>query len=223
MPQEYPRILCVDDQEDFLVLLDHFLKANEFSVVATAKCKEALEFALQERFAAAVLDFSMPEMNGEELAIRLRAINPEMPIVLFSASSHDLPESVFSVVDLTVSKSFPISNLVTVLKRLTSPVRPERRSAARHRVNLQIRALGDDVESGVMKAADVSISGIGVSGNLLLPVGSELEIAILNDSDELLLTTGAEVRYAVPGRTGLAFRNVSERQRATISALCSGQ
>ena len=74
-----------------------------------------------------------------------------------------------------------------------------------------------------MKAADVSISGIGVSGNLLLPVGSELEIAILNDSDELLLTAGAEVRYALSGRTGLAFRNVSERQRATISALCSGQ
>src|SRR5947209_19797966 len=117
----------------------------------------------------------MPDMNGEELALKLRAVDPDMPIVLFSASSHELPESVFSVVDLTVSKSFPISNLVTVLKRLTSPLRPERRSAMRHRVNLQIRALGADVESGVMKAADVSISGIGVSGNLLLPVGSELE------------------------------------------------
>src|SRR5437868_13611288 len=107
MPSLPPRILCVDDQEDFLVLLDHFLTANDFSVVATSSGSDALRFARHERFSAAVLDYSMPEMNGEELALKLRLIHPEMPIVLFSASSHDLPESVFAAVDLTVSKTFP--------------------------------------------------------------------------------------------------------------------
>jgi CheY-like chemotaxis protein len=223
MSQGHPRILCVDDQEDFLVLLDHFLTANDFSVVATAKGHEALRFASHERFAAAVLDYAMPEMNGEELAVKLRALNPQMPIVLFSASSHDLPESVFATVDLTVSKSFPISNLVTVLKRLTTPVRPERRSAARRGVNLQVRALGKEVDRGVMRAADLSGSGIGLNANLLLPVGAELDIAIFSDSDELLLTTRAEVRYTAPGRTGLAFRKISTRQQATLTELSSGR
>lgn len=223
MSQDYPRILCVDDQEDFLLLVHHFLTANQFRVVATPKGEEALRFAMQERFAAAVIDFSMPEMNGEELAIKLRAIDPEMPIVLFSASSHDLPESVFAAVDLTVSKSFPISNLVTVLKRLTAkdPVRRDRRTAVRQPVELEVRILAREVaEQTGIDAADLCRGGVGLRGALPVPVGGQVEIAICSKSGELLLAAIAEVRHVAEQRTGLRFVQMSDQQQAIVAALC---
>lgn len=216
-----PRILCVDDQEDFLVLLDHFLTANDFSVVSAAKGEEALRIAAHERFSAAVLDYAMPEMNGEELALKLRAIYPEMPIVLFSASSHDLPESAFAAVDLTVSKSFPISNLVTVLRKLTCPVEPERRDAARRRVNLDVRVVDEGLRGTAIKAANLSAGGIGLNAALRVPVGSAVDLAFISNSGELLVAIKAEVRHVAPGRTGLSFLEMSEQQRKAITGLCA--
>lgn len=203
------------------MLLDHFLTANNFSVVSAAKGEEALRIAAHERFSAAVLDYAMPEMNGEELAVKLRAIHPEMPIVLFSASSHDLPESVFAAVDLTVSKSFPISNLLAVLKKLTLPVKPERRNAARRHVNLNVRVVDEGLRGTAVTASNLSTGGIGLNAALHLPVGSAVDLALIGNSGQLVLTTKAEVRHVALGRTGLSFFEMNEQQRNTISALCA--
>ena len=214
-----PRILCVDDQPDFLLLLEHFLGANGFTVVTAGGGEAALQCARLERFDAAVLDFAMPGMNGEQLALRLQDLQPDLPIVLFSGSTHDLPESVYSVVDLTLSKSFPVSTLVVVLKRLTGSPAPERRSQPRRHVKLAVEALTQPRITA--QAVDLSSGGISINQALPDAVGSSVEIAVSSAQGELLFQTVAVVRHVAERRTGLAFAALPGRERETIERLCS--
>src|SRR5438874_8334058 len=90
--ENLPRLLCVDDQAELLLMLEHFLSSQGFSVATVNNGEEAIDLAASDRFDAVVLDYEMPGMNGEEVARRLKEFNPALPIVLFSACGTDLPE-----------------------------------------------------------------------------------------------------------------------------------
>jgi CheY-like chemotaxis protein len=220
MRPEPPRILCVDDQAEMLMLLEHFLSTNGFSVATSATSGEALRLAAREQFNAVVLDYAMPGMNGAELARRLRQLYPETKLVLFTGSAQDLPESIFSLVDATLSKSFPIGNLVAVLQKLTGFSRKERRREKRYPLAATVRVVG--AQESEIPALDLSGGGIGLNKRLSRPVGSELEIAVVVHSGELLLATVAEVRHVSDQRTGLALTHINEQQREAIAAFCAG-
>jgi CheY-like chemotaxis protein len=220
MPPEPPRILCVDDQPEMLMLLEHFLSNHGFSVATSATSDEALRIAAGQQFEAAVLDYAMPGMNGEELAERLRELYPQMKLVLFTGSAQDLPESIFALVDATLSKSFPIGNLVTVLQKLTGLVQKERRAAKRYSIDATVSVVGTS-ETGI-RTLDMSAGGICLNKRLNSRIGSELEIVVVTPSGELLLATIAEVRHMSGQRTGMALTHINQQQREAISAFCSG-
>ena len=67
------RILVVDDNEDALALLGEALAAAGHEVRTAADPAQALEVARQWRPELAILDIGLPEMDGYELASRLRA------------------------------------------------------------------------------------------------------------------------------------------------------
>jgi CheY-like chemotaxis protein len=89
------RVLVVDDDPDILRLVEFRLRKGGHQVRACAGGEEALQL-VQERGApdVAVLDVSMPGMDGFELQRRLRAIDgvKELPVIFLSAKV--LPEDV---------------------------------------------------------------------------------------------------------------------------------
>lgn len=97
-------LLCVDDDPGTLRLRKLVLEAAGYSV-STADSGESALHALAQGATAdlVLLDYLMPGMNGNELAIRLRAQYPHMPLIAVSAVG-DLPESLVTMVNAHVHK-----------------------------------------------------------------------------------------------------------------------
>jgi DNA-binding response OmpR family regulator len=88
---ERPLVLIAEDDEDVLVLVRTVLERSGHEVMVARDGAEALELAGARRPDLAVLDISMPELDGLEVLRRLRADEEtcRMPVVLLSARSQE--------------------------------------------------------------------------------------------------------------------------------------
>jgi PAS domain S-box-containing protein len=80
------RLLYVDDEQDIVMLMEQDLEARGYVVDGYHRPDAALEAfrANPWRFDAAVVDMSMPRLDGFDLSRQLLAIRPEFPIVMIS-------------------------------------------------------------------------------------------------------------------------------------------
>lgn len=67
-----PRILLVDDNADHLLLLAALLDQHGYKVVTAMNASEALQRAAEIKPHACIIDIGLPDMNGGDLARRLR-------------------------------------------------------------------------------------------------------------------------------------------------------
>ena len=80
------RILVIDDDPDFNIVVQKYLKKNGFEVDSAYNGVEGMEKIQQNPPDAIVLDVMMPEKNGHELCRELKA-DPdlaEIPVVLLT-------------------------------------------------------------------------------------------------------------------------------------------
>ena len=68
-----PSILVVEDTEPLRMILELALAGAGYEVIGAASGAEALRWGADRRFDAALLDINLPDMDGFELAARLRA------------------------------------------------------------------------------------------------------------------------------------------------------
>jgi DNA-binding response OmpR family regulator len=79
-------ILVADDEDDILSLLQVHLTRFGYQVVAAHDGEEAVRLAEEHRPMLAVLDVSMPKLDGLEVTRRLRAgADGDLPVILLSA------------------------------------------------------------------------------------------------------------------------------------------
>jgi DNA-binding response OmpR family regulator len=78
-------ILVVDDEENMLALLKRVLGKVGYRVCCAGGGQEALELASRRHFHAAIVDVSMPDMNGIEVLRRLKAVDRQLPVIMISA------------------------------------------------------------------------------------------------------------------------------------------
>src|SRR5215467_9008514 len=84
MGERKPIILCVDDEDNPLVLRKLVLEKAGYQVITANSGTEALRLAASQPFDLVLSDHLMPGMTGSELAEQLKAKNPELPILLIS-------------------------------------------------------------------------------------------------------------------------------------------
>lgn len=85
------RILVVEDDTDLGAVLAALLAGAGYEVVQAGNGVEALEIARRDCVAAIVTDYVMPELDGEQLAVRLRAdpATAEIPLLLLTGAPLD--------------------------------------------------------------------------------------------------------------------------------------
>ncbi len=66
-----------------------------------------------------ILDYQMPEMNGELVAAEMRKTNPRVPILMFSGCVSP-PESALQLVDEFIAKGDPVEFLLLTVQQLLS-------------------------------------------------------------------------------------------------------
>ena len=84
------RILVVDDEKMLLIMAGELLRGAGYAVVTAQSGFECLDLfrASPRRFDLVLLDLSMPLMDGEETFHRLRALRPEVRVMLCTGFVH---------------------------------------------------------------------------------------------------------------------------------------
>ena len=77
-------ILCVDDNEGALSVRRFMLETRGYRVLAYRLPEEALERFREGNIDLVLSDLTMPRLDGNELARRMKEIAPEVPILLIS-------------------------------------------------------------------------------------------------------------------------------------------
>ncbi len=79
------RILVVDDEVDICWTLRHMLQAEGVEVLTATSGAEALKLAEDRPFRLVFLDVKLPDIDGLEVAQRIKAISPATKIIIISA------------------------------------------------------------------------------------------------------------------------------------------
>ena len=85
------KILLADDDEDYLMMTDSFLKQIVYNVELASDCKEAADKLKSGNYQIALLDYFMPGLNGEEVIEEVRKNNKEIIIILQTGFSGQKP------------------------------------------------------------------------------------------------------------------------------------
>ena len=121
MKQNSNLVLCVDDERIGLEVRKILLERAGYRVLTASDGPTGLALFAAEPVEAVVLDYSMPGMHGGEIAIQMRQVKPQVPILLLSAYIGLAPE-VTAVVDLYMTKGEGAPVLLEKLGSLLQPV-----------------------------------------------------------------------------------------------------
>lgn len=83
----YEKILLVDDELPILKSLIRTLRMEFAEIYSTTHVDEAIEIVKQHRISLVISDFRMPKMNGVELLMKLKAINPQLSTIMLSGQA----------------------------------------------------------------------------------------------------------------------------------------
>ncbi|HPE87329.1 MAG: response regulator [Bacteroidales bacterium] len=87
MPEHKPKILIVDDRPENLVALEKLLNGFQVEFIRASSGNEAITLTFLHRFALAIIDIQMPEMDGYETVELLRQEESTklLPVIFVSA------------------------------------------------------------------------------------------------------------------------------------------
>jgi two-component system cell cycle sensor histidine kinase/response regulator CckA len=91
-PRRPLRVLVVDDEEPVRRFVDRVLKEGGYETTTAVDGTDAVETAMKQEppFDILVTDVMMPQMNGDELARRLRQSDPELKVLYLTGFSDKL-------------------------------------------------------------------------------------------------------------------------------------
>ena len=113
------RILLVEDDQGARESIKLLLTIDRHEVVEASRGAEAIELLKSQPFDLAILDYFMPEMTGNDVALHFRDIAPSMPILMITAYLEKLGDSE-KPVDAVIGKPFAIEELRQAIAKLLS-------------------------------------------------------------------------------------------------------
>jgi len=142
MQQTYPaaEFLLVDDDPSISEFLATYLSERGHPSNATIEGNKALDWLSENRCEVVVVDLNLPNVNGISLIASVRAIDPRLPIVVFTEKGCDEAQvraAMRAGASGYVSKNLPVEQLYCVLARVLAAARYNAR-----RVRLQRELLG---------------------------------------------------------------------------------
>ena len=92
-------VLCVDCNPVLLETWTTALAEAGHAVLSTASGKRALELFVQSPLDIVVLDYRAREIYGGEVALRMRALRPDVPILMLCGAYWWPPEAAINMVN----------------------------------------------------------------------------------------------------------------------------
>ena len=113
------RILVADDEQGVREAIKLLLMLDDHKVTEAATGLAAFDLFKRKTFDLVITDYEMPQMKGNELAIRIKEISPSQPIIMITAFADKLADAE-NPVDAVVHKPFELSDLRRTMAELLS-------------------------------------------------------------------------------------------------------
>jgi DNA-binding NtrC family response regulator len=84
MNEKQAPILVVDDEPEMCWILENIIRRTGFTSMRALNAEEAMVLIKSHQFGMAFLDAKLPDIDGLELARKLRKTNAHLPIVIVS-------------------------------------------------------------------------------------------------------------------------------------------
>ena len=78
------KVLLIDDEKEFLEVMSERMQNRDIDVTTASSARDALALVEKESYDAIILDLQMPEMDGLQALERLKAINPDLQVILLT-------------------------------------------------------------------------------------------------------------------------------------------
>jgi len=78
-------ILIVDDERNYLLVLETLLADAGYEVITCDNASEALEVTSSHDLDLVITDMRMPGVDGMEFLVQLRSLQPEIPVIMMTA------------------------------------------------------------------------------------------------------------------------------------------
>jgi len=220
------RVLIVDDVETNRLILNRVTRSWGMSPTDTASGRDALDLVRRgDHFDLAILDYVMPNMNGGRLARELRAIRPDLPIVLLS-STPITEHSVSQLFDAILLKPAKRSSLYDAIIEAVDRAPKRARSNGLRLLLAEDNAVNQKVALAILRSrgydADVASDGVQVLDMLTSrPYDAVFMDVQMPRMDGLQATK--EIRRRWPGGSGpmiigLTAHALEEDRRACLEA-----
>jgi CheY-like chemotaxis protein len=209
-------ILLIDEDENLLSLLQHSLQQFGFEVLGAATGAQALDFISKRAVDLIILDYRLPDIDGEAIITAVRRATPFTPIMMYSAALEQIPARVLALVDEFVSKQEPISTLLYYVPRVSVKPQEPRRAFPRYPVHVPF-AVVNDAGGVLFRGESNSLSEGGVGGFIdgQLPPGKLVRLQLKLTSD-VSLHPRASVRYSIAAHHGFEFLDLTITQLQSI-------
>ena len=109
------KLLVVDDEPIVCDCIAGLLMHDGHQVQAVNSGRAALALFEKERFDLVFMDYSMPEMKGDELAIAIKSLAPAQPIIMITGNAPT--RSSLVGVDMIIHKPVMLDDLRQVIAR----------------------------------------------------------------------------------------------------------
>ena len=118
-------VLLADDDKSIGSSTTHFLKSKGFSYYYAQNGVEAVDIftKLHDHIDLVILDIHMPLLNGVEALYRIRAIKPEIPVIMITGYASDEDFERINTIDIglkpkIVKKPFSLKELFLMVKQI---------------------------------------------------------------------------------------------------------
>jgi two-component system response regulator PilR (NtrC family) len=119
MLQDNVKILVVDDDLSIRKMLTIVLKETGYTVMDADSSESALKLLKSDTFDLVISDIKMPGISGIELLKKIKAINPDVPVIMITAfaSANDAVEAMKLGAEDYITKPFNLDELKLIIEK----------------------------------------------------------------------------------------------------------
>ena len=85
------KILCVEDQAEDMAILTAALEGIGYEVMPANNGGQAIDLLTNQRIDGVLLEYNLPDATGTALRAKLKAIRPDVPVLLFAGVGSQTP------------------------------------------------------------------------------------------------------------------------------------
>jgi DNA-binding NtrC family response regulator len=114
-----PLLLCVEDDQTYLILRKAFLEQHGYNVIGATTAEDALKVLREAPVCATITDHFLHGTTGAQLARDMKIIKPDVPIILYSGT---VPDRLMGA-DVFINKNEPVHTFLRIVSEVVERCR----------------------------------------------------------------------------------------------------